>query len=213
MNVFGQWKFDGCNYDDGVLLYEKYGSNQVYKKLFKIRNSFSEQLLYDELKKIPDIPDKPVHPKKEKKSSGFAKHSKSVHPAINPATLPPELQIKNIRKGQLFKEAAFCFDRLDLLGTDEERFESAKIILSNYDEINNIWEEIDYFLKHGRTMEEDFERRNKIRPRPVLSSDADMLRRLHNLRSNISKNRNNPQKKLKVDAWMKERDELEGKFK
>jgi hypothetical protein len=121
--------------------------------------------------------------------------------------LSPELKELEKHRIRLYKESEHLKFELNICEKKERRCTIAHQILKNFNDINEIWAKIDYFQK------------NKCMPGPdpdpeeITETDPVQLHKmLMNVRANISKAKNKPDKVKKLNMWEKQREQIEKKL-
>ncbi|MDJ1500464.1 hypothetical protein [Xanthocytophaga agilis] len=104
----------------------------------------------------------------------------------------------------LYAQSASLHATLIHLPSDEERKKAAKMILENFDQIHVNWDKLDYYQKHGH-----FPAKPVVEPTPDQQDPAALMRRLNNLRSQVSKQKDNANRQTEVIAWRKEIETIE----
>lgn len=197
------WFNTGKPYAKGVAIYEQLGGNETLKKLFAQKETaFNKRSLEAELAMLLHRPNKQLLD-----TANFKQHTPTVHTPIDISALPEVLQKQNVRKGELYIQATRLHEQLTHLSTDQERFDCAKKILDNFEEIKVIWADLDYFQANKQLPE-------KYIPKTVSMDTtftiADM-ERLRNLRTYLSKHKNNPKRQQDIKHWQIEVAQLEKK--
>jgi hypothetical protein len=148
-------------YEEGVRLYDKHGSLQVFKDLFLAgETDFSENKLYVELKKMADSFKGAEKPKvKTAEISGdYRVHSSAKHEKTGWEQLPERIKFLTIRKAEIFNEALANKHQIDFFPETDNYNEQRKILLKEnerlFDIIDAIWIELDYFRDHNELMPE-----------------------------------------------------------
>jgi hypothetical protein len=134
-------------YADGVLLYEKFGLNGVYKILFRSEETeYTSEKLFELLLEM-------VPTKKESQPTNTFPLPKIATPLNSPIKDIPEV-VKNTydRAIRLHKEAGQLHARLPLFLTNEERLAAALELLNNGDERHRCWEFYDHFMETGELL-------------------------------------------------------------
>lgn len=137
-----QWLKGNKNYLAGVALYEKYGDNTTLKGLFRsAHNTWLEGKLISSIQELREkaVAIAPIRePKQVKKEPVRVPEYESDN----------ILGVLNKKKGNLFKEAASLHAHLHHM-TPGELKKAAPKILSNFKEINRIWQVIDNYETTG----------------------------------------------------------------
>ena len=235
-----KWIADGKPYNDGVVIYAQHGFSLVLKNLFaKGPNNYNTDKLEAELLKLlakhQHLSVKPKAKKvvrtksvqkdlsKNDNTTTLPKHtprySQLQVPGYNFNDLPEQLKYEWQLRIKLFKEVESHHYRLDTLQTKAERKKSVDIILQNFDKIDELWDRLDYWGKHGIVLPEVDPKTAK---KTEITDPLEMIKRRNNLRANISKGR----KKLsllkdnqkiaelnqKIAHWEIEKDDLDKKI-
>lgn len=129
----------------------------------------------------------------------------------------PDVQELELQWRALYKRAATLQQQFQHANTDAERLELVKEVIDIFEEqIDPIWEKLDYFNEHGKLPEEKKktlldkakEFINGKKPYSEMS-DVELMKERGNLRSNISKNKDKEKRKSDVEKWRKELAEVE----
>lgn len=202
-----QWLKDGADYFKGLQLFEQHSKNTALLSLFETGPGvFTSRKLREELVKLSDS-SKPAEKKYTAPvNESFKKFATHVKPDIDISSLPDELKQHNIRKGELYRKAAYLHSQLAIIPSDEERYKAAKTIIDSFNEINQIWAWLDYWHEH-----------KKLHPDLVPAEARKVfgmseMKRMQNLRSYISRDANNEKKADKVAKWKVELLELEALY-
>ncbi|UOX32414.1 hypothetical protein LXD69_10155 [Flavobacterium sediminilitoris] len=200
MDAVTKWINNGCNYDEGVSLYETFPShNKTLLKNFKRKQSIQllEKLKY-ELKKFAKEVIEPTVKEKftvVQKTSGqiLSKNSIVQHIAQSSTSeqtkqalyfheLPGELRPVLLEANNLFKEMCFIKVELnDLPAHAEKKALELQIAISQKQKQNsNCWKKIDYWQKHRVAPKEKESKFNELAP-------AELLRKEQYLFASISK--------------------------
>jgi hypothetical protein len=128
-----------------------------------------------------------------------------------PIPVPPEQITRLIeQRKKLYKESARLHSQLTLLASDRERLEHALTIRKNFRLVNQYWAQIKQFEQTGQLPQPEAD---PVLLPPVPAEPVAMLERLRNVRTYISKHKNNPKRADDVAGWTIERDELERRLK
>jgi hypothetical protein len=235
-----KWIADGKPYNDGVAIYAKYGFSLVLKNLFaKGPNNYNTDKLDAELLKLlakhqhlsvkPKVK-KAVRTKSVQKDLSkndntttpqkhTPRYSQLQVPGYNFNELPEQLKYEWQLRIKLFKEAESHHYRLDTLQTEAERKKSVDIILQNFDKIDELWDRLDYWGKHGIVLPEVDPKTAK---KTEITDPLQMAKRRNNLRSYITKGRKKitllkdnqkiSELNQKIAHWEIEKDDLDRKI-
>lgn len=158
MNEITNWLKAGKDFDKGRVLYEKYGTNTVFKHLFKAgKNAVSHKFLIEELGKLEGAI--PERKQVEKQVVGgdlpklFSKPNKQIVKEYTPpsdhVTAPEEVKKLVERRKYLYA----ITNRLHAgFSTNLSEIEQAVItieLMMCWDEIEQIWIKTNYFNRHG----------------------------------------------------------------
>ena len=154
------------SFDSGLKLYDKYGTNDVWKGLLHSmgKTSVTEnkliglmKVLFEEIKAAPKQVEYVVlyEPKKQ-----VLERQVKIRESDMPDAPERVKELVTERK-KLWREAYAEFNRLDLIPTDAERLISAKIINDNWRRITRIW-----------VMTEEFDRTVSLLAEPVQAKIA-----------------------------------------
>ncbi|MCO6501351.1 MAG: hypothetical protein J5I47_13380 [Vicingus serpentipes] len=203
-----QWFESGKDYETGVFLYHQLGYSLVLKKLFaKGPNNYTRPKLESELKKIlaknsekkvvkPKIKKVVVQTKQSENRNNLSKKQNNdpVQRFSEPQVqgyvyedLPDQLKYETQYRIRLFKEANAHHYRLDSLEDPIQIKASCKIILENFDKIQELWERLDYYLKYKIVLPET-EKKTNVKDISKLDP-FELIKKRNNLRSNLTKNR------------------------
>lgn len=156
-----QWLAGKRDYQQGVRLYEKYGSNLVFLKVFKtVKNDYTIGKLADLLSELKGAP--PVEQDDEPEQPVT-----STQIQIKVIEDPEVIKITRDRAMNLYKECSHLHAQLPLLLTDAERLIAATKILDNMDEVERCWDFVDEYDETGIVPQweekeaEDFTKKDK----------------------------------------------------
>jgi len=130
-----QWLNSDRDYEAGRILYEKYGTSQAFKDLFKrYNNSYTQEKLADELQAIQNQ-ETPPKPKKwgQKDTS----------------ELPDIIRFKEKHKNDLYAQFCDHHAKLRTVTTDHLRYKHAKAIMDIRPQIRMLWKELDHYAATG----------------------------------------------------------------
>jgi len=188
-------------YGQGMQLYLQHGSNEFYKKMFlRGETPLTRSTLIEQLKKMVPAQVKP----QAVPSPPPARLSELKVTVPKRQDLPEELQKADVKKGQLFREASMCHRKLTMVSTDQERFALAQTILNKFDQIDEIWQQID-----------DYQNGVVKQPVPevVITDPMKLLVRLQNIKSYIRRAVSRGTDPEQVKAWKAEAAAIEEKLK
>jgi len=205
-NEITDWLNTGKDYNRGIALYEKYGTEKALLSWYKMgKNSAALSSLIDELKKLENmaviiqkqIETKPIPILSVQKKK--VNQVKSIRPT-DQDDAPEEVKILVKRRKEVFGEV----NRLHaiLSETDDlKRAIAAVKLITAWDEIESIWIKTNYFDVHKQLPVE--------LPKVVIEIDRgeSLMKRLNNLRSIRSKcksGRLNPDRLPEVEAEIHE---------
>jgi len=115
-------------------------------------------------------------------------------PLVDFSKLPDQLKHETIQRVKLYKQAWILHSKLNEQQTDEQRLTLATEIITNMDQVSQLWERIDHYLEHGVIpAEKTTNKREQIGSDPI-----SLVKRQMNLRTYIS--RGNRRLKTLVDA-------------
>lgn len=196
-----EW-FTDKDYDAGIAIYNNLGFSAVLKNLFKKGpNQYNTAKLEAELTKLNEKHSKisvdTVRTKIVQKQEPITLHSSPNTPAhptrytvpkVNDVIfdkLPNQLKYEWAIRIQLFRDANAHHYRLDSLTDPIEIKKSVKFILDNFEQIDQYWVRIDYYLDHGIVLPSETDK-PEIKD---ISDPFEMLTRRANIRSYITKAR------------------------
>lgn len=237
-----QWEDSGSPYLEGVELYKKYGFSQVLKNILsKGPNTYNVNKLNSELSKIKSRNTKKVKPKvkKPKKQSTMGqnqfeapmshsgdtipyvtRYSEVKLPGINFKDLPDQLKYETQVRISLYREASVLHYKLDQMKSQQEIKQATQKILDNFVKIDQLWDRIDYYIKHKIVLPQVDDRvSDEV---SGIDDPVQMFKKLQNIRVNISKAKRKLQTlsdtvkianlNQKVAHWEIEKDYLERKI-
>lgn len=200
-----RWLKSRGSYAEGLTLYNYFGKNNYLKGFLAAEeNATNREILSDKLKDclatataaLP-APVIPVAKKKAPARPDFHRYSKTKFVKIDIEALPPELKEENVRKADLFREADFHHNRLELV-TDAERLVSAKIIVENFDEIDIIWKKLEHYQRTKEYLKENKQPQTKL----------ELFQEMKRLASRISKAKGKGDS-VKVTALLEQKEKLQ----
>lgn len=212
MTVIEAWINGDRNYDAGVMLYVLHGRNHNLKRVFQRGpDAYNIEKLASELEEIK-------HCGGQLKMEGVPVVEYRPDQEAFPPSAPDRSHLIVKEKPQkyndlhkmwldAYKKASYL--QQNKLGMDlhkNVRAAAAKEIIEIFEHvITPCWDKLDYYNEHG-TFPED------INDAKVYETPAEMLKRRNNLRTYITKFKDDPKKAIKIDAWKKEMDELNTKL-
>lgn len=192
------------DFNAGLEIYNTLGRNPNLKRLFQIKgpSEYNVAKLENELKEILKREgDKtfeistPKIKKKEENPEAKAPKGKEA---------PKSLTDLTEERKKLLQESAHLHSRLDVTVNKETLRASCETIVYNAMRINQIWKILDHFEQTGEILEEA----TITKPDPKKSKDyssmdsGQLIKERNNLRSNITKNKNNPDKLAVLNAQL-----------
>jgi hypothetical protein len=121
--------------------------------------------------------------------------------------LPMELKPLDVEWKKMYKEASYLQQQLSFVIDKDDRCKKAHQILYLFDQISLIWNRMDHFRKNNKFPDP--------LPDPAVITETDPLKlkgMLLNLRANISKAKNKPDKLEKLKIWEIQKKQLEEKL-
>lgn len=193
-----QWLSSPRNYEQGLALYKNYGTSNALKLVLAIGSTpYNRTKLAELLQNL--LP--PALPKPVIATPVQTKAAATTTP--KPEITGPDQQLEQDWKG-LYKDAAFLHGQLHTAKTDAERKDLAAAILDNFDAIGKIDNQQEYVKEHGKLPP------SGATPKPVADLTAiEISNELLNLRSKISKQKNNPKRAAEVATWLERKKQLE----
>lgn len=175
------WLASRKDYASGVVLYEKYGSSEVRKRMFASGySSFNQEKLLDSLEELLQS----AAPEPEATQAPQTKPK----PAAKSDDQPHFLQLMKQREA-LLDERTLAHARLNMMKTDAERLELALRILDLVPQIKKLNHIRQHFLQHGSLPAE------AQAASPLDESDKSaLIQHRNNLRSTRSKLKKKPEK-------------------
>ncbi len=150
ISFYDQWVKNGRDYSEAVAFYNQHGSNETLKRLFASGNTiYTRTKIAFELKAIGNVS---AVQENVQVPLGFKTY---IEPGkrIDPSTFPESLKSEFYKLGPLIGRIRFLHSRLDILQTDNERRVHALEILDSTDQRREIFNKIDYFIKHGKEIQ------------------------------------------------------------
>lgn len=204
------------NYLEGVMLYQKYGVNRMYKKRFLEESEFNKTLLFEELRKLAGLSESEfANLPRQAKTSTVAAVSEPAEDEIEKnIELAPE-PVQNMirfRETYAFLNEPDCPDILKVLVSDmftayaryKEAFaqlqqlesdetiaatEACKQVVESYLENREIREELDYYKETGQILGKSSKfAEMKVTEELTELSDLELVKKLQSAQSNLSKN-------------------------
>lgn len=210
------WLNGSRNYNHGVSLYCKLGTNQVFKDQFqRSQNSYTERKLVELLEALnladapsDRLPEKPVRKPQDLSLKAFEPKQEHTFAKVDLTHAPAALVKMDNRRKALFQQASTHWEmvRNGDFETKPDRFEALQLIHSNFygkRGIQAIWKRIDHWAKYGRFI--PFSDDTEKEPLDIRQVERQML----NARSDVSRYKNNPDKKHLYDKHLQKLHELE----
>lgn len=211
-------------YADGVALYNHFGTQKFLKDLFKNNTAYNRDRLQKELKSILNAMNAaPVLKKdviQERNNSPVSKpvEKKQIkHNTVNIGSLPIDLQELEGKRMKLYKRAVTLHSHLvDLkIGDNGEavfeidkatRKKHALEIASNWQQINYIWKQLDYYAQHGVRLNDLSEKINSM-------SIYDLINRERTLRTYFTPKREATIAPDKLKCYKDESEQIKRRIK
>ncbi len=205
---------DKRDFAQGLQIYENFRGNPNLKRLFNLKGATTynvEKLEYELQAILSRIPSDGAA-----KETQTPKSPKSKPKEEEPATdLPSALAKLQEERKVLLQEAAHLHSRLDIEQDEEKRRESCEIIVFNSLRINQIHRILEHASETGELLKVEAIRK----PDPKRGKDypsmteAQLIKERNNLRSSISKNKNNPARLEEIQSRLELVEKLLTKFK
>jgi hypothetical protein len=199
INDIHKWLRSSKDYKSGVEIIIRV--DPTFSKLYLLQgpeNSYSKSVLEKRLRELAEsMPEKIEKPQVRKftEKAVVIDHSKRDY-----KTLPPDLQLKYSRSGQILSEANYI--KGQLLGKPQkERPILIAKIMDLYNERRIIWNQIDEFFGQKNTKKEENPKPKPKRGMAPESDDIDV--KIKRLKQNISKNKHRVDRKIEVDEWQR----------
>lgn len=157
MNEITKWLI-GKDYQEGVKLYEKYGTNKAYLKWYKVgKNSVSYKSLIDELKKLENVIKTTPQPQKEveiiqgkslfSKPKIQEKELKSILPSDRDDA-PEDVKKMVARRKELYQQGNRLHAIASTTKDENERAIVAVKIVLTFDELEELWRKSHFYDLH-----------------------------------------------------------------
>lgn len=191
------------DYAAQVRLYERHGNNAALKILFKsVQNDWAKQKVASELRSLlPLLPDESTAQVIERVRKVAVKPRRSS----DDLDAPKEVRALVVRRKMLYARMNYCFGVLHASKEKEVRFNAAKELLNAQDEIIEIWTKTDFYDLNGSLPKEtvalnfDLESLNEVQ----------LQKRRNNLRTYLSKFKNDERRAADMVAWQEEVKQIE----
>jgi len=170
-------------YATGLELLAKHSPNNFLISLGPgVASSFFYDKLISELQKISDSvpavkPPPPSSLKKLPPVQELMSDSESKYIRIDYANLTSNLKERNRLKSALYQQARIAHENLDKYEDIDTRRDAALLIIKNFEQIDEIWSELEYFQING-------EEKNPDRSKALSEHNA---LELSNMRNNLNK--------------------------
>lgn len=203
MESISTWLNGPRNYEQGVKIYNEFGTSDAMKAVFGFGNtSFNRTKLAELLEELLPAPE-PAKP------AIAVTHPLHIIPdtiSLTSGKRSEETQLSEQWK-PLYKDAAFMHGQLSMATTDDDRKQLAFSILDNFEKMEGIWDQEEYLKQHGHLPPSG--------TTPEISSldSLGKYKRLKNLRTYVTKHKNNPKRAADVVAWETEVRQLEEELK
>ncbi len=181
-----QWLNSDKDYKSGVALYDKHGTSQVVKDMLKKHeNDFTREKLFSALTAI----------------QGAEKPLKRIKTApVDPRTRPDILIVKEKLKGELYAQLNHYRSKAFEAKTVRTRYRYVKKVKELERQIQELWEELDYYDQHGQLMPK--------KKAVAFDNVLDMYKRLDLLTNYINRSKRSGDTQ-KVVKFMEEKNQLE----
>ena len=189
------------DFSEGLEIYNRFRGNPNLRRLFALKGptEYNTEKLEYELRSIMErngtflnMAPAPPTPKPRNKEI----HDKPT------GTLAQELAKLQEERKVLLQEAAHLHSRLDIEQDDEKRREACEIIYYNALRINQIHRILDHAAETNEILPEKPITRPDIplKKNYATMSEAQLIRERNNIRSSMSKNKNNPKRLAELQA-------------
>ena len=190
-----KWLEGTQDYSTGVELLEHFSNNKFLIRILKKGpTEFNRDKLEEALQLIAK-----KNPEAKKKTKGKFE----IRSAEQYDSLPEKVRKLTVEKDAIYKEMSFLHSQLELYKTDKERGAAALRVLDLDDQVKSIWKKLDYYEVHGKLPSEP-----EI-PEVKNMAPAEMMQRRNSLRSYISRTPKGTGKDDEIEAWIKEREQLD----
>lgn len=207
-----EWLSSSRDYQKGIDILERAEINSAVLRMLKKGESFyNRKRMAEEIEQISNYSSKPIPSQPAQRQESKPKESKLIDQWDSeiPSTRIPESLAKVVQAlrdnyGVVnhyhpLLDATYNLNRKKAFGI--------KIALQDaWSEIELCWRIINYFKAHGEVLPSKYTKASMA----LESLDpTDLVKRRNNLRTYISKHRDNPQKAVKVGEWEKELQRIE----
>lgn len=146
ISTIQDWLQQGADYNAGVLLFEKFGSNETLLQLFRSGSTyFTRKKLHLELTTIYKQAIVPVAKIKESVQTPAP-----IRQKINPELLPVELKTEYNKLGDLIRNIGHLHGKLTAVITDKERYKISDEIIALVEQRRAIFLRIDNYIATGK---------------------------------------------------------------
>lgn len=187
ISTIKDWLQQPSDYNAGVLLFEKYGSNKTLLALFKSGATFfTKKKLHLELTNIAKSNAAII----STSISSKEKIKTTVRVKIVPELLPAHLKIEYNKLGDLIRQIGHLHGKLTVIDSDKQRGEIAFKIIDLVEQRRSIYTRLDNYVATGKDL-------LKVEEKPVITESEELKKfRLKNelqlLRSSRSKLKKKP---------------------
>ena len=200
------WLNSDKDYEKGLLLLQEAGTTEVIIKLLaKGKSYYNCRLMAKEVQKVADKNKPKPKPKFETENLVAPKAD------LSSSLIPPEIpQIKQALQEQYAIVNHFHPLMDAFYNVDRKKSFDVKISIQNaWKEIEELWRIVNYWKENKVLLPNKWTKDQA--PQEELDKVGSM-KSLYNLRSYISRHRNNPKKVLKLKQWKKELKDIELKI-
>lgn len=157
MNEIQSWLTSDRNYQQGVELYNRFGNSSSLKRVLAngATSRNIETLVYELQKLVKAVPATSHAPKTIVLKATVIKNPETKFEPVSSIQRNNQQVMHLIEaKNRLFKEYVATFHTIELLPEDQRR-EAALKCLSLMEEVQKLWDKIDYFDAHGMLPREE----------------------------------------------------------
>lgn len=203
------WFNTGCDFQIGVDIYLKYGSNKTLKNLFqKSENSFTRKKLREELEAILEHlkPQEIVIEtlkRNEVSADEFSINTEHKNLRYDVKDFPKDLKELDKERKRYFAKAVFLKNTLINKSLIDRRKALAEIKHIMRDVIPGIYKQLDFYYESGERLSNGIKEKESI---------ADLVRQRNNARTKVSRYKGENGKEHLLQKWQTKLNQLDYKI-
>jgi hypothetical protein len=206
ITFYHKWITSGRKYSDAVDFYNTHGKSKALKSLFALAETpYTRKKIAEEIQQLcTTLPQQPP-------ATSFKQYNQPIN-RINPETLPETLKAEYYKLGPLIRRISYLQSRLDIIQSDEIRLQHALEIIQAAEERRAIFNNIDYFLKHGSEQPNSIKKEAEKEPTPYVDHEVkyyQLKEEYQRLRVQRSKLKNKPHRQADLNKVVERMEQID----